>query len=380
MTETKSLVANLVFTVDDSSTKALTEQLEKAMDGVSIGVNNKTGSQSSSSANTNPNEDPVRKTAKATEETVDAISEMKEETKESDSFLNKAMTGLTEGLAVGIGLFQGSFDIIKGAWNFIRGKVPFLNDLFSMLTDVIDLVWLPFGIALAEVMVPFMEIIMEQVMGLVNELMKIYQEEGIVGLLTKGIGMAVGFLFDTAIRVLNAIPESCFIGQIAHGIANVLEWIKEHLPIIENVLKATMNFITLIMNNIKLIISAITGYIAYKMAKDSMGILGQIPGASLIAGGIGAVAGFLGMSALGFADGGFVEPKDGGHWVNVGEGGEREYIVPQSKVQSFAQSVGGSSSITNNYYISGYTDSELRNIILETINESAIRSKLRGDL
>jgi hypothetical protein len=41
------------------------------------------------------------------------------------------------------------------------------------------------------------------------------------------------------------------------------------------------------------------------------------------------------ISIPGFAAGGTVEPRPGGTLVNVGEGGEREYVIPESKMPRF---------------------------------------------
>ncbi|HBF81300.1 MAG TPA: hypothetical protein DD420_15625 [Streptomyces sp.] len=54
-----------------------------------------------------------------------------------------------------------------------------------------------------------------------------------------------------------------------------------------------------------------------------------------------------------FADGGYVPPTPGGRIIGVAEAGEGEWIVPDSKVRSFAQAAGGSGGVTNNLYLQG---------------------------
>lgn len=50
-----------------------------------------------------------------------------------------------------------------------------------------------------------------------------------------------------------------------------------------------------------------------------------------------------------FADGGYVPPTPGGRIIGVAESGEGEWIVPDSKVRGFAQSVLGGGTVVNNY-------------------------------
>ena len=54
-----------------------------------------------------------------------------------------------------------------------------------------------------------------------------------------------------------------------------------------------------------------------------------------------------------FADGGYVPPTPGGRIIGVAESGEGEWIVPDSKVRGFAQSVLGGGTVVNNLYLQG---------------------------
>jgi hypothetical protein len=127
---------------------------------------------------------------------------------------------------------------------------------------------------------------------------------------------------------------------------------------------------------------------------------------------VGATAGaatYGAMSAYGFADGGYVDAIPGGQVVRVAEGGEGEYIIPEHLMSDViaggepalrlmtegasASAVYGSPSSSSgsgtgasikggdtviNYYINGYTDSELRSIIRDTVNEITSDSRVKG--
>lgn len=54
-----------------------------------------------------------------------------------------------------------------------------------------------------------------------------------------------------------------------------------------------------------------------------------------------------------FASGGYVPSTPGGRIVGLAEGGEGEWIVPDSKVRGFAQSVLGGGTVVNNLYLQG---------------------------
>ena len=97
------------------------------------------------------------------------------------------------------------------------------------------------------------------------------------------------------------------------------------------------------------------------------------------------------------ASGGYVSATEGGRMVVVGEGGEGEFIIPESKLGSMMDNISDrmvdvaasspreessaqtEATVINNYFnITGYTDSELRSIIKETVNRQISQSRLRS--
>ncbi len=381
MVEQKSLVAKIIPVIDDegisSFAEGFTKSIQDVLNTADVSISNVGGVVGGGPDDSN---NPM---VKKQEETVEGISEQIEEQSKLRSFISEIGGKLVEGGTIILGLFKGVGDIAEGLWKRILSISPILEDLMGGFNTVIKLVWMPFGIALAEVFVPILTEIMELAVGITDELMMAYEDGGIGALFTEGIANAVDFMFEAVIMALEAIPEGTLIGKIANFVGDVLTWIREHLPQIEGILNFLVDVGKWIFDHLKLILSVVTGYIAYKLTSDALGFLGLIPGVSAIAGGV--VGGIVGgvtyneLSKKGFAEGGYIESSPGGSWINVAEGGEGEFVIPKSKVSSFTSNYGGS-TVINNFYINGYTDSELVDKIEETINQSNNLSQLRGGL
>ena len=75
------------------------------------------------------------------------------------------------------------------------------------------------------------------------------------------------------------------------------------------------------------------------------------------------------LTAIGMADGGYVPATEGGQLHILGEGGGGEYVIPESKMRSMG---------SNNFYIYGYTDSELTAKIREVTRSDVVSSAYRS--
>ena len=83
------------------------------------------------------------------------------------------------------------------------------------------------------------------------------------------------------------------------------------------------------------------------------------------------------------AEGGYVEATPTGTPMILAEKGEREYIVPESKVTSFANQYttykpNDRGNTTINVYVEGYTDTDLGDKIVTVLNSRTEMSNLRG--
>jgi len=78
-----------------------------------------------------------------------------------------------------------------------------------------------------------------------------------------------------------------------------------------------------------------------------------------------------------FASGGYVPSTPGGRIVGLAEGGEGEWIVPDSKVRGFAQSVLGGGTVVNNLYLQGpvFGVDDLDRRVMRLMDATAKRSR-----
>ena len=138
-----------------------------------------------------------------------------------------------------------------------------------------------------------------------------------------------------------------------------------------------------VISNIPLILSTIITMKALEIGSlvaiaINTGVIASVITAG-IALGVGALVGTSVSSAFdnamgipGYADGGYVPPTPGGKLIRVAEGGEGEYITPESKKNS-----GGN---TYNITINGMTTDELKAYIVDVVDGKVNESRLRSGL
>ena len=110
---------------------------------------------------------------------------------------------------------------------------------------------------------------------------------------------------------------------------------------------------------------------------SSIPFIGSLVG-GVIGGGVGFAGTEIALRSLMMGSGGYVPSKDGGSVRILGEGGEGEYVVPESKVDDFVDAHGSNGTV--NYYvtINGYTDSELKTYVQDIVNGEISRSRIQG--
>ena len=154
----------------------------------------------------------------------------------------------------------------------------------------------------------------------------------------------------------------------------------------ESILTKLVQFAGWVVTHLREIISAI---IAFKVASVGLMItqIATIAASNTVAGWLGAggvvAATGVGLSAVAgleaykisnammMADGGYVPSTPGGQLAVIGEGGEGEYVIPESKMGAFG---GNSYNITVNSYSPEETDRMVRSIIRDEVSESRLRS------
>lgn len=325
---------------------------------------------------------------------------------------------------VGNSLRKG-FGIVEDIYGRLKSASPLLQAIESMFNLAMQLFFMPLGNKVAEILIP-------SVLSLVDDVVKIWDSFE---------GKSLGEMFDFAIAQAGKLFGGFFsnigealieqggkissVGKLLQTIGNFIE--KNGAKVIDTIL----NVVTSLISNFKHFVSLWFGLKMTEVAMNAAGFFGELTGWTAIAAavGVGAVAGLVseaGLTVAGFSEGGYVPNTPGGKVVRVSEGGEGEYIVPESKVQTFIESHSGanlnsiinkanesrthndltmisgdilnsktssslrnaniSRSETNNqsktinitYHINGYTDSELKSIIRETVDEQVAKASYRG--
>ena len=306
----------------------------------------------------------------------------------------------------------------------MKSASPLLQAIESMFNLAMQLFFMPLGNKLAEVLIP-------SVISLVDDVVKIWDSFE---------GKTLGEMFDFAITQAGKIFGGFFnnIGDILIGqggkIASMGKLLQAIGNFIENngakVIETILGVVSSLISNFKHFVSLWFSLKMTEIAMSAAGFWGDIGWNGVIAAlGVGAVAGLvseIGLTAAGFSEGGYVPETPGGKIVRVSEGGEGEYIVPESKIQTFIESHGGAnltnilnkvdenknhqslttiggdvlnarseSSLRNatvnkiettkqsqtfniTYHINGYTDSELQSIIRTTVDEQVAKASYRS--
>ena len=349
-----------------------------------------------------------------------------EDSKDSKTARNVALVRSaihTSSNIIGTSLKKG-FGIVEDIYGRLKSASPLLQAIESMFNLAMQLFFMPLGNKLAEVLIP-------SVLRLVDDVVKIWDSFE---------GKSLGEMFDFAIAQAGKLFGGFFsnigealieqggkissIGKLLQTIGNFIE--NNGAKVIETIL----GVVTSLIFNFKHFVSLWFSLKMTEVAMSAAGLFGDLGWNGVIAAiGVGAAAGLaseIGLTAAGFSEGGYIPETPGGKIVRVSEGGEGEYIVPESKIQTFIESHGGAnltnilnkvdenknhqslttiggdvlnarseSSLRNatvnkiettkqsqtfniTYHINGYTDSELQSIIRTTVDEQVAKASYRS--
>jgi len=268
-----------------------------------------------------------------------------------------------------------SFDIIETIYKELKKSSPLLQAVEQLFNLAWTLFFMPLGNKLGEMLIP-------AVIQLVDDVTAMWEEFGGGGLgemfnvaIQWGVNALSNFLSNIGETLRN---EGGLLGAIGNVLTALGRFVEGHLV---NLLNGLVSLLGFIIDNLKHILSAI---IAFKTAS----IMAQIATMMTIAGSetwagkfgagfivAGAAASYLvseaALSSLGMAEGGYVPATEGGQVHVLGEGGEGEYVIPESKMGQF----GGN---TYNVNIYSYSTDELadkvRSIVAGEVSASRLRS------
>lgn len=300
-------------------------------------------------------------------------------------------------------IMKTGIGIIEDIHARLKQSSPLLQSVESLFNLAVQLFFMPLGNKLATVMIPAVIDLVDDVTAMWSRFEGMDLGEILNEMINYG-AQVFGQFFQNLGESL--AEQSGIAGSIGKALVGLGSFIENNLgdliQIIADVLKFIMDNLGTLVNafiEFKILsISLQTAQLAAAMAGEFAFIGG------LVGLGIGETAGHAVVGSTGIYDatskmatGGYVEATEGGREIIVGEGGEGEFIIPESKLGSMMSSVGdkmvdaasakpkstkstqGETQVINNYFtINGYTDSQLRDIIRDTVNEQVSQSRLRS--
>lgn len=324
--------------------------------------------------------------------------------------INKVASFVKSGLSAVTSLSKKSLDIVKQIFNRMKAASPLLEAIDSLFNLAMTLFFMPLGNKLATVLIP-------AVINLVDDVMKMWDEIGDGGLdeifnkaMEYGARIFSKFFSNIAETLSNSSNSFLrALGTIANLISKLV-----NSGIIDSIIKLAtfvVSHIPLLIGTIITLMGTIISLQVTAMFTEALSDIGFGVGASIAMGVATSAAVGLGVG-LGvnnrlnssnkentdMAEGGYVAPRSGGTWKRLAEKGKGEYVVPEDEYRamksgtsytSFGRgttfktdsSSGGSlggTNITNNFYITGYTDSELTEKIQDVVDEQVQLSDIKG--
>lgn len=396
MTEERSLVANLVPKLDDEALNSMMAQLNESLTST-VQVATEVTESAQPQVQETPTTAETESVDQRTQEILDTVNtEMQEVNqtlqdieeiqvdlldaydsatvvtedgeKEQKGFWDKLLSGdkeKGEGLSdlkgnvmAGLGVIRMVFGILDEFIRKFRRSSPLLDNVLSLIENAWNLIMAPIMTAIGIELIPLVETIYEKVFKIVQTMWEVYESEGIVGM----IMVAIDGAFDIFCAIIEKVLEM-FMGK------ETLDNIKGFVNSITKWMPEGMTFSSLIKDVI-----------------SSVGkLFNPLPGSSNSAMDLNNLfwQGVDWLTGLGKgAEGGYVEASPTGTPMILGEAGEREYIIPESKVTSFANQYTTNRPVTNgntiNVYVNGYTDSDLGDKIITVLNTRTELSNLRG--
>lgn len=328
-----------------------------------------------------------------------ASSDTERSTKSLLSVLSKKLTGSQEAedaserkraaqmqlISAGVGqisnlgmtLLKGTFGVLEDIYGRLKAASPLLQTVESLFNLAMQLFFMPMGNALAETILPATLDLVDAVVDMWDK----FEGKTLPEMIDVAIKEGVQIIGDYFTNIGESLQgENELLNAIGNLLTNIGEFIKNDAV---GVLTSLLNVMTFVLEHIKEIVAVLISMYTLNAALQVLQLYATAVGesfagkfgAGLAVAGIGsALVGGIGygtMGVMGFADGGYVPATPGGVPAIIGEGGEGEYIVPESRMSSMGT--------TYNYFqFYGLTNDELANVIDERVNKQISGARLRG--
>lgn len=265
------------------------------------------------------------------------LANVKDAAKDPETLLRITQKGIhASANMINTGIKKG-FGIVEDIYSRLKSASPLLQAIESMFNLAMQLFFMPLGNKLAEVLLP-------AVLELVDDVVAIWDSfEGktlgdmFATAIKEGTSLLGGFFNDIGDKL---IEQGGMVGQIGRLLGSIGNFIENNGA---QVLSSILGVVATLLENIKHFVSLWLSLKATEIAMSTTGLWGDITGAKALIG-VGALAAIfggtfiaseVGLSAMGLAEGGYVPAKPGGQLAIISEGGEGEYVVPESKKEAF---------------------------------------------
>lgn len=274
----------------------------------------------------------------------------------------------------GMSLMKNSFGVLEEIYNKLKAASPLLQTIESLFNLAMTLFFMPLGNKLAEVLLPATLELVDAVVDMWDSFEDMTLSEMFTTALEYGIGLLADY-FKNIGAILS--EQGGLLGSIGNMLISIGDFIEGSAY---KVLESLFTVVSFVVEHLKTIISLVTAFYAMQYAANIMSMyvtatsstLGGWFGAGILAAGVGTAAlTYAGLSVMGLAEGGYVPAREGGTLAIIGEGGEGEYVVPESKTGSM-----GGTYITNNFY--GYTNDDIIQLVRDETNSQISLSRLKG--
>ena len=265
---------------------------------------------------------------------------------------------------------QTSLGIVEDIYKQMKNASPLLQAIESMFNLAVTLFFMPLGNKLGELLIPATMDLLDQVTEIWDSFEGKTLGEAVAWAIEKGTKIFAGYIRDIAGTLEG---QEGIVGSMAKFLNTIADFVDNKL---EGLLDGLLNFAGWILENFKHFIALYVSMSTAQLGATIMASLGPAGGliGAIAGGGIGFGSTYAVLSQFGLAEGGKVPATEGGQWRLLGEGGEDEYVIPESKMDQ----VFGGGSITNNWYIQCNTTEDIVELIDDRISRQISRSKIQS--
>ena len=283
---------------------------------------------------------------------------------------------------VGVGFLKKTFSLVESLYAQLKKSSPLLQAIEQLFNLAWTLFFMPIGNKLGEMLIPAVIQLMDDVMDIWDAFDGMSIGEMLEYAITKGVEILSRFIITIGEQLSE---QSGLVGSIGNMLLTVGNFLEKHGEAMLNTLSGVAGFI---LDHLKEIIALVVAfkamsaalqiqliYATYRAAikmwdpASTASAMAGIAQTMLIAGAIGGGGALLAMGA--YAEGGYIPSTPGGQLAIVGEGGEGEYIIPESKLGEM-----GGSHYTVNVY--SYSAEETKQLVRDVVSDEISKSRLRS--